>query len=563
MTSSISLYARVSSERQAQTRTIDSQIAALEKRIIEDGGTLLKDNHYVDNGYSGATLIRPGLEKLRDNISGGKIDKLYVHSPDRLSRKYAYQMILLEEFQNLGVEVIFLNCETTENPESQLLLQMQGMIAEYERAKIMERHRRGKIHSAKRGSVNVLSTAPFGYRYIDKHTGGGEASLVIIESEAETVSKIFSWIGRDRLSIGEVCRRLDSAEILTQKGKKNWDRSVIWAMLKNPAYKGKAAFGKTKSGKILPRIRPQKRSSEQPKKNYSTLQVEKKDWITIAVPAIVEEALFEVVQEQLEENRKAARTRRRGASYLLQGLVMCPRCKHAFYGKPVRNKRGEKVIHYAYYRCIGTDAYRFGGQRICDNKQVRTDTLEAAVWEEVKHLLKRPEHIIEEYQKRLSGLSDKPEHREHKELEKQCGKIGKAINRLIDSYAEGYINKSEFEPRVTSLKSRLEKLENQRKLEVDQQQLENELQGIVNSLEQFAEQIKSTLNEDINWEVKRSIVRMLVKRVEIDAKEVNVVFRINPTPNLVDGVKDEQLKSLQDCCRGNLTHFIESHTTRS
>ena len=194
-------YARVSSERQVQARTIESQIAALEKRIADESGKLPNSNRFIDDGYSGATLIRPALERLRDQIALDNIDKLYVHSPDRLSRKYAYQMILLEEFKAIGVEVIFLNCEMNDNPESQLLLQMQGMIAEYERAKIMERHRRVKIHRAKQGSMNVLGTAPYGYRYIDKHIGGGQASLEINREESTVVRKIFSWIGRERLTI--------------------------------------------------------------------------------------------------------------------------------------------------------------------------------------------------------------------------------------------------------------------------------------------------------------------------------------------------------------------------
>ena len=417
------LYARVSSKQQAQAKTIESQIAALEQRIIEEGENLPDDHYFIDNGYSGATLVRPALERLRDQLALGGINKLYVHSPDRLSRRYAYQMILLEEFQSLGVTVVFLNCETSDTPESQLLLQMQGMIAEYERAKIMERHRRGKIHSAKQGLINVLSTAPYGYRYIDKYTGGGQASLEINVDEAVCVRKIFSWIGRDRLNIGEVCRRLDLQGIQTKTGKNHWDRSVIWAMLKNPSYKGQAAFGKTKVGKKLPRIRPQKHSCDQPKKDYSVYRVDKKDWITIPVPAIIDEALFDVVEDQLAENKKVARTRRRGASYLLQGLVVCARCQYAYYGKPVRNKRGEKIARYAYYCCIGTDAYRFGGQRICDNKQLRTDTLEAAVWEEVKQLLRDPSHIMEEYQRRLSNFRGSSLDIDRSEMEKQCCRI--------------------------------------------------------------------------------------------------------------------------------------------
>ena len=150
----VALYARVSSEKQAQTDTIASQIKALENRITKDNYKIIENFKFIDNGYSGSNLERPALEKLRDKVANGEIDKVYIHSPDRLSRKYAYQMILLEELQKGGAEVIFLNYETNESPESHLLLQMQGMIAEYERAKAMERYRRGKIHAAQKGTIN-------------------------------------------------------------------------------------------------------------------------------------------------------------------------------------------------------------------------------------------------------------------------------------------------------------------------------------------------------------------------------------------------------------------------
>ncbi len=141
----VALYARVSSEKQAQADTIASQVLALETKIGAEGYTLLEEFKFIDNGYSGSHLIRPALEKLRDKVSGGEIDKIYIHSPDRLARKYTHQMILVEELQKAGAEIIFLNYQTNDSPESHLLLQMQGMIAEYERAKIMERNRRGKF----------------------------------------------------------------------------------------------------------------------------------------------------------------------------------------------------------------------------------------------------------------------------------------------------------------------------------------------------------------------------------------------------------------------------------
>ena len=203
---------------------------------------------FVDDGYSGNILVRPGLERLRDQAAAGAIDRLYVLDPDRFSRKYAYQVLLLEELDRCGVEVVFLRNPLGRGPEENLLLQVQGMIAEYERAKIMERCRRGKQHAARRGSVNVLSGAPYGYRYIGKHEGGGEARYQVVAEEARVVRKIFEWVGQERCSIGEVCRRLQRDGVPTRTGKSAWDRSVVWAILKNPAYKGTAAFGKTGAG---------------------------------------------------------------------------------------------------------------------------------------------------------------------------------------------------------------------------------------------------------------------------------------------------------------------------
>jgi site-specific DNA recombinase len=209
----VAIDARVSSDQQAQAQTIDSQVAALRTRVTADGCRLLPECEFLDEGYSGATLVRPGLERLRDLCANGGVERLYVHSPDRLARKYAYQVLLIDEFQRLGIEVVFLNRELSRSPEDELLLQVQGMVAEYERAKILERSRRGKRHAAQVGNVNVLCGAPYGYRYVSKHAAGGSARYDIIEEEARVVRQIFAWIGHERLSIGgslsplAACRR--------------------------------------------------------------------------------------------------------------------------------------------------------------------------------------------------------------------------------------------------------------------------------------------------------------------------------------------------------------------
>ncbi len=519
-------YALVSSEQQAEANTVASQSAALQVRVAEDGLALPDERQFVDEGYSGATLIRPALEQLRDLVAAGGVDRLYVHSPDRLARKYAYQVLLIDEFHRAGVEVIFLNRELGRSPEDDLLLQVQGMVAEYERAKILERSRRGKRHAAYNGDVTVLSTAPYGYHYIRKQDSGGEGRFELQLEEARVVRQVFAWVGRDRLSIGEVVRRLNAAGERTRTGKTVWDRTTVWGMLKNPAYMGQAAFGKTRVGPLQPRLRAQRGRNLHPRRASSTTDVPRDEWIAIAVPALVSEELFAAVQAQLEENRRRARQGERGARYLLQGLVLCRQCGYAYYGKAIsRSASKGNPRDYAYYRCIGTDAYRFGGERICSNRQVRTDLLDLTVWQEVCSLLEDPQRVEQEYRRRLAP----PQDDERTSVDAQLSKLRQGLARLIDSYAEGLIEKAEFEPRILRLRQRIADLEEQVHHLAQAAALQHELRLIIGRLDTFAGQVRDGL-AGADWLKRREIIRALVKRVEVGEEEVNVVFRVGPDP---------------------------------
>jgi site-specific DNA recombinase len=402
------LYARVSSQQQAEANTIASQVEALQARVRSDQLVLDAELCFLDEGYSGSTLLRPALERLRDQAAAGVFDRLYVHSPDRLARAYAYQVLLIEELQRQGVAIVFLNRDIGQSPEDNLLLQMQGMMAEYERAKIMERSRRGKRHAAAAGSVNVLCGAPFGYRYITKYEGGGQARYEIDETQAAVVRQIFIWVAVERCSIGEVCRRLQQRQILSPRGQPRWDRSTVGGILRNPAYRGEAHYGKTRMGPRRPRLRARRGQAPQPRDPHSVYSTPVAEQIALTVPALVDESLFAAVAEQLEENRRRQRQRRFGASYLLQGLLVCGQCGYAYYGKPMSHSTREgRRHHYAYYRCTGSDGYRVGGQAVCRNKQCRTDVLDKAVWQDVCALLAEPERVRQEYERRLRGNRQK------------------------------------------------------------------------------------------------------------------------------------------------------------
>jgi site-specific DNA recombinase len=230
---------------------------------------------------------------------------------------------------------------------------------------------------------------------------------------------------------------------------------------------------------------------------------------------------------------------------LLQGLLVCGCCGDAYYGKVLRpSARQGRPRGYAYYRCIGSDAHRFGGQRLCPNTQVRTDRLEQAVWQEVDRLLEDPQRLAQEYARRLQALQAPPGQAETALLEKQIQKLQQGIARLIDGYAEGYLDKAEAEPPIRRLKGRLQALQKQAEQLRVQAQQQAELQVVIGRLEEFSAKVAAGL-EQLDWHGRRELIRTLLKRVEIDRERINVVFRVEEStfPSGTDSV-------MQDCWRG-------------
>jgi len=302
----------------------------------------------------------------------------------------------------------------------------------------------------------------------------------------------------------------------------------VWDMLKNPAYMGMAAFGKTQAGPLGPRLRAQRGRPLQPREARSSRDTPPEDWLHIPVPPIVDAAVFAAVDEQLQENRRRARLGLRGAKYLLQGLVCCAECGYAYYGKAISpSARKHHPRHYAYYRCVGTDAYRFGGIRVCGNHQIRTDLLDLAVWQEARALLEQPNRLEQEYRQRLAARSE--QETERSAVVRQRDKLRQGLARLIDSYTEGYLEKPEFDSRITRQRQRIAALDDQVRQLAEAEALQRELRLLIGQLEDFAAQVENGL-EIADWLTRRGIIRMLVSRVEIDHTHVNIVFRVPPNP---------------------------------
>src|SRR2546422_1762742 len=295
------IYARVSSEQQREENTIASQTASLIEFAKAHDLDVPKEWVFEDEGYSGATLERPGLERVRDLAAEGQIQVVLAYSPDRLSRKYAYQILLIEELARHGVETLFVKSPQGGSPEDQLLVQFQGMIAEYERAQILERSRRGKRHRAQAGEVSVMSGAPYGYRYVRK-TDEVPAAYVVDEAEARVVRRVYEMYTVEGLSIGEITRRLNSEGVPARRASR-WERSVVWGVLRNPAYRGVACFGKTSISARTRVMRPQRRRGTTTPSTTAGHQRPREEWIEIPVPALVTEESFARAQELLYQNK--------------------------------------------------------------------------------------------------------------------------------------------------------------------------------------------------------------------------------------------------------------------
>lgn len=310
----VALYARVSTERQAERGTIGSQLAVLREHVSSVGHELI--NEYVDDGHSGARLDRPGLDALRDAAEAGLFEAVCCLSPDRLARAYAYQALVLDELGRLGVKVHFTDAPdpAADDPQAVLLTQVQGVIAEYEKAKIAERYRRGKLFRARAGEITTWK-ASYGYRRIARSSAGGPAHLEIYEPEAAVVRRVFTERAGGT-TIREICRQLNADGIASPTGKPTWGHSTVCRLLRNEAYVGRVYFNRTET---VAATGPARRTRQVPRP--------REEWIPIDCPAIVTDEQFHATGRVASDNSKWSPRRAEPGAWLLKGLVKCGDCQ--------------------------------------------------------------------------------------------------------------------------------------------------------------------------------------------------------------------------------------------
>ena len=445
----VALYARVSTERQQERGTVTSQLEALRAAAKSDGHQVIEE--FIDDGYSGARLDRPALDRLRDAAEAGVLDRVICLCADRLARVYAYQVLILEELARFGVSAQFLEGPAHgEDPQATLLVQMQGVIAEYERAKIAERYRRGKLYRARQGEIPFWKTS-YGHQRVVP-ADGGPARIEIFDPEAEIVRWIFHAYVETGRSIRQIALDLLDRGIPSPTGKPAWGTSTITRMLNNEAYIGTVYYNRRESleGNGPRGARNRKtRNRERPRE----------EWIPIPVPAIIDRDTFDRVTQIKRDNSKWNPRGAEWGVWLLRGLI---ECGHCHLGCNCHRMRGRNGTWHRYYYCRGHDVLRaHSPDGRCPERNIRADELDEYVFGQVRQVLLDPKQLIAGERAVIAGAPAN----ENELVAAQLKRLDSALNsnerertRLLDAYQAGLLDLNELTRRTATLTARRDQL---------------------------------------------------------------------------------------------------------
>src|SRR4051795_3888833 len=380
----VAVYVRVSTQRQAQS--IEQQLDRLRAHLREQGVELASEEVFRDDGYSGATLNRPGLDRLRDAARAGEGDRVLVTAPDRLARNYVQLMVLLGELEHAGCEVAFLDRPMGREPQDQLLPQIRGAVAEYERTLIAERMRRGRQAKLRAGCLLPWTRPPYGYR-LDPDRPRDPAGVTLEAAEAAVVRELFAGYLEGQASLFGLAKRLQGLGIPSPRGRPRRSPATLRGLLTNPTYTGQAYAGRWRAR--APRIR---RSATHPigKPSDSSVPVPAAEWLPVAsVPTLVSEEQFARVQAKLARNRAFARRHNTRHAYLLRALVSCGVCRSSCVCRTVHPG-------YGYYVCGGkADPVHHGREEPCPARYAPAHGLDDLVWRDLCALLTEPGSIAQ------------------------------------------------------------------------------------------------------------------------------------------------------------------------
>lgn len=512
----VALYARVSTDRQAERGTVGSQLAVLREKVAAAGHELIHE--YVDDGYSGARLNRPSLDALRDAAEAGLFEAVWCLSPDRLARAYAYQVLVLDELARFGVTVHFTDAPDLAegDPQAVLLTQVQGVIAEYERAKIAERHRRGKLFRARAGEITSWK-GPYGYRRIPR-SAAGPAHLEIYEPEAAVVRRMFAERAAGT-TIRQIQRQLNAEGIATPTGLSLWGGSTISRMLRNEAYIGRVYYNRTET---LPADPPARWPRQVPRP--------REEWIGIDCPAIVTDEQFHAAAKAAQQNSYFSARRIEPDTFLLRGLVKCGTCQVA---TRCHRMRGRNRIWRRYYYCLNRDPIRAGGeQHRCPQRGIRAEALDEFVYHQVRAAILNPALLLAgEHAVALTQPvpDDELLAAELARLDRKIDNAAAEKRRLVDLFQAGLIEMPELRRRTREVTTRHTELTGKRAALAAERTALARGNLLRRRVTDFANQIHAVIDQ-LDWTQRQQLMRLLIQDVHVTGTHVQIKLRIPLDP---------------------------------
>jgi site-specific DNA recombinase len=523
----VALYARVSPQRQAQAQTVEQQIERLTGHARQQGLDVPLDQVCRDDGFSGASLRRPGLDRLRDRAAARSLDLVLITAPDRLARNYVHQVLLLEELQGHGCEVRFLDRPMSQDPHDQLLLQIRGAVAEYERTLITERMRRGRQRKLEAGLMLPWTRAPFGYR-VDPDRPRDPAGVRIEEAEAAIVREMFAWYADETHSFCSLARLLEQRGIRTSTGLARWNLASIRGLLTNPAYAGQVYGNRWHRRGTLER-----RSATAPRKRSAMSRVDapREEWILVAeIPPLVSQEQFDRVQARLASNQRFAQRNNKAHPYLLRGLVSCGVCGLACLARA-------NMQRYRYYSCTGKLPALFSHrEQKCPSRLSPAGRLDELVWADLSDLLSHPDQASHALARAHGGhwLPQELQARQQG-LRRGQASLGRQLERLTEAYLGGVVLLDEYRRRRSDLEERQRQLERQAGQLEAKADRQKELAGLSGAIEDFCRRVRQGLAQ-ATFEQRRLLVELLIDRVIVTDGEVEIRY-VMPTDRASEQVR--------------------------
>lgn len=509
MTLRVAIYARVSTQHQTQAQTIDQQLNRLQTYVREQGWHL-HDNHiFRDDGRSGADLNRPGVDHLRDAARSAELDCVLVTEPDRLARNYVHQMIVLDELERFGCQVVFLDRPMSDDPHDRLLLQIRGAVAEYERTLIADRMRRGRQMKYRAGTLLPWSRPPYGYR-LNPDRPRDPTGLIVDEVDEDS-------------SLHRLAQHLQAQGVPTPSGKQVWSLATLRAILRPVAYTGQIYAERFRARP--PRIR---RSATHPigRSHDSLVEQPAENWIpVVTIPAIIRQELFERAQHKLAQNTSFASRHNTAHQYLLRALVSCGVCQSSCTARHLKTG-------HMYYVCAakGNPIHTRKAEK-CTSRFSPSQQLDEVVWSDLCEVLTHPDQMAQALERAHGGHWLPQELQARREQLRQAqNRLSQQIERLTEAYLGDVIPLAEYQRRRQDLEQKRQALASQAdqlSVQVDRQK---ELSHLTTAITDFCQRVQAGL-DNATFEQKRQLVELLIDRVIVANGDVEIRYVIPTSPS--------------------------------